>query len=320
MKVYDKLYGKKEIREGVLLDLINSKPVQRLKKVSQLGMPDEYYFKRGYSRYKHSLGVLLLLKHLGASLEEQVAGLLHDVSHTAFSHVVDWIVGDPTKEDYQDKSHLKIIKTSEIPKILSFYGFDWKRVSDITNFSLLEREAPDLCADRIDYALREFEIQDIKINRLVEDLVNFNNEIYFRTFDSADFFARGYVSFQRDHWAGNQARSRYHLLSDILKKAIEEKIITLKDLSLKGDYEIIGLLKKSTNHEIISGLDLLRNGFKIEEVKEGGIVLEKKFRHVDPKILINGTGKRLSEISLDYRVLLDKERENSKISKQILIK
>jgi HD superfamily phosphohydrolase len=32
---------------------------------------------------------MLLVRRLGASLEEQIAALLHDVSHTAFSHVID---------------------------------------------------------------------------------------------------------------------------------------------------------------------------------------------------------------------------------------
>ena len=103
MEIKDRVYGVQKIEENVILDLINSNSLKRLKDISQLGMPDTYLSFPGFSRYEHSLGTMILLKKLGATLEEQVAGLLHDISHTPFSHVIDWVVGDPTKEDYQDK-------------------------------------------------------------------------------------------------------------------------------------------------------------------------------------------------------------------------
>jgi len=50
------------------------------------------------TRFDHSVGVMLLIRKLGAGsspasalLKEQVAALLHDVSHTAFSHVIDYV-------------------------------------------------------------------------------------------------------------------------------------------------------------------------------------------------------------------------------------
>src|SRR4030043_89369 len=156
MKINDTLYGEERINEKVLIELINSNPVQRLKKLNQWGIPEKYYHKKkGFSRYEHSIGVLVLLRKLGADLSEQVAGLLHDVSHTAFSHVGDWVIGDLVKEDYQDKTHISFIRNSEIPSILERNNFSYIQISNIEDFSLLEREAPSLCADRIDYALRD---------------------------------------------------------------------------------------------------------------------------------------------------------------------
>ncbi len=35
---------------------------------------------------------MMLVNRLGGSLEEQIAALLHDVSHTAFSHVIDYVL------------------------------------------------------------------------------------------------------------------------------------------------------------------------------------------------------------------------------------
>lgn len=154
--VLDRIYGITKIDSPVLIELIRSKPVQRLKKISQFGVPDEFYHLKNYSRYEHSLGVMLLLKQLGASEEEQIAGLLHDVSHTAFSHVVDWVIGTGHVEDYQDTQHKDVIASSKITNILKRYGYNPHKIADYHHFPLLERELPIVCADRADYSLREF--------------------------------------------------------------------------------------------------------------------------------------------------------------------
>ena len=89
--IFDKIYGTYKITSPVIIKLLKSSPVQRLKKIAQFGVPDQLYHLKGYSRYDHSVGVFLLLRKLEASELEQIAGLLHDVSHTAFSHVIDYV-------------------------------------------------------------------------------------------------------------------------------------------------------------------------------------------------------------------------------------
>ena len=49
------------------------------------------------TRYEHSVGVMLLARRVGGGLREQVAALLHDVSHTAFSHVIDHVFHDQAR-------------------------------------------------------------------------------------------------------------------------------------------------------------------------------------------------------------------------------
>src|SRR5882672_946575 len=130
MIVGDRTYGKTDITSEVILELINSKPLQRLKGIAQYGIPDVFYHHKNYSRYEHSVGVMLLLRRLGASEEEQIAGLLHDVSHTAFSHVIDWVVGEGGAESYQDEQHEHFIRESEIPRILKKHGYAVERITD----------------------------------------------------------------------------------------------------------------------------------------------------------------------------------------------
>ena len=176
MLIKDNVYGEEEIKEPVLIDLINSKALQRLKGVSQQGLPQDYFYRIIYSRFDHSIGVMILLKRLGAEIEEQIAGLLHDISHTAFSHVIDWVLGDLTKEDYQDNHHLSVIKNSEVPKILEKYGFNYKDIADTESFSLLEKPAPSLCVDRFDYTIRDLKNlgKDGIVKLCVANLENIN--------------------------------------------------------------------------------------------------------------------------------------------------
>ncbi len=318
-RVIDEVYGEEIIKEPVLVELINSKLMQRLKKISQYGIPDEYYHKNNYSRYEHSIGVLILLRRLGADLNEQIAGLLHDISHTAFSHVVDWAIGDSTKEDYQDKNYLNIIENSDIPFILRKYGFNYKNISNLEDFSLLEKEAPSLCADRIDYTLRELFRDGNSIKNFIVNLRNNEGSVVFIDKEVAEKFAYEYLRLQNEHWAGPQAKVRYFILGNVLRRALENKLITVEDLSLYTDEDIIKKLEESFDDVIIQNLNLLKNGLKIEETDNcEGVLIKKKFRYIDPEILIDGEINRVSRLSENYALILEKEKRDSKTEKRYI--
>src|SRR5512139_2939097 len=103
MRYLDSVYGEVDLEESVLLDLMQTQAMQRLRGVLQHGITALIGITRPVTRFDHSLGVMLLVRRLHAraeqnampsqlargSLEEQIAALLHDVSHTAFSHVID---------------------------------------------------------------------------------------------------------------------------------------------------------------------------------------------------------------------------------------
>ena len=313
MNIQDNLYGEMEVTEQVLIDLINCKAMQRLKKISQMGMPDEYYHRKGFSRYEHSVGVMLLLKKLGASLEEQIAGLLHDVSHTAFSHVIDWVIGDPTKESHQDDSFVDYIKKSDIPDILKIHGFDYSFLYDFDKFSLLENEAPNICADRVDYSLREiinFETPE-KFNLILKSLIDHKGTIVFNSLNAAENFSLDYAKCQKEHWAGNEAKARYYILGKILKHALDNNIISFSDF-LKTDYDVIRILIESKNQEILERLSILKNGFVIKPSNsDDGVILQKKFRYVDPFVLKDGSLVLLSNLSKIYKESLEKQKVES---------
>ncbi len=160
----DRIYGKIEIKESIILELIKSPSLQRLKGISQ-GAHAPIFFKilklpfskcRVY-RFEHSLGVFILLKIFGAPLEEQIAGLIHDLSIPVFSHSIDYAIkeGSETEHSFHDKIHEKFVKNTEIPQIIKKFGFKIDYILDDKNFPLKERPLPELCADRIDYSIRD---------------------------------------------------------------------------------------------------------------------------------------------------------------------
>lgn len=314
MKIKDNIYGKFTIYDKVLIELSKNPLLLRLKGVSQYGIPDEYYHHKNYSRYEHSIGVMLLLKKLRATLEEQVAGLLHDVSTMVFSHVVDWVFADggnkESAENYHDTIHKDFIGKSKIPIILKKYGFDCDRLLNEENFGLLERNSPDLCADRVDYALREFKywLKPKIVKECVDGLANLKGEIIFRDKDSAYTFASNYLELQTQHWGGYEAVMRYHLFSNILKHSLKRGIINRNDF-FKEESKIVSKLKRTRDSYIQETLTLLKNK-SLENFKKGlGRKIYKKFRFTDPKILVKGKLVRLSKLESSYKKLIEKHKK-----------
>jgi hypothetical protein len=151
---HDEIYGPVEITEPVLLDLMASAAMSRLKGVYQGGITALLGIAPAFNRFDHSVGVCLLLNRFGAALAEQIAGLLHDISHTAFSHVVDFLYNN-TEQDHHEHLYAATIAGSDVPAILARYGYDWRDFLDESRFPLLEQPLPAICADRLDYFLRD---------------------------------------------------------------------------------------------------------------------------------------------------------------------
>src|SRR3989344_6307050 len=126
MKYADRVYGNFEIEEPAILGLINSETFQRLKDIDQMGYFEPHFHGTAHSRLEHSIGVYLLLKMYGAPLEEQIAGLIHDVSHSAFSHCIDYVLdaGSEKEHNHQDNIFDEFVRTTQIPEIIKKYGFD----------------------------------------------------------------------------------------------------------------------------------------------------------------------------------------------------
>ncbi|WP_291758970.1 HD domain-containing protein [Lysinibacillus sp. UBA5990] len=302
MFIKDALYGEFEI-DGVLEELIQSAPVQRLKGIHQAGAG--YLVNRQWdiTRYEHSLGVMLLIRRYGGSLEEQIAGLLHDVSHTAFSHVVD-VVLENTEEDYHDTILLDVIQPSAIPGILSKYRYDMEKILfDITRWSLLEQPAPELCADRVDYTLRDMfhygEASFEEIQRFLEDVFVYQGKLCVKTIDSAEWFVKTYYQEVIDFFMEPINIYATNKLAHVLRLAVAKGILSMVDFQ-KDDEAVWEQIKASNDEEVQRLLQQLHEKVEvIEDVENFDIHSRQKVRLIDPSVYHHRQLYKASDLS-DY--------------------
>ena len=283
MILKDRVWGEFKVDESPLIDIIKNPEFKRLDKISQFGLPFKYYPLPQFTRHEHSIGVMLLLRKLGAGLEEQTAGLLHDTSHTAFSHLVDWVIGDRKREDFQDNRHIDYLKNSSFREIIENHGFNIDDIASLSKYSLLEMPIPNLCADRVDYAMREFQ-------------------------DWANPSIVGFCSAGLENYNGK----RWQIFSEALKESINKRIIKREDFLL-NDEEVLEKIENCEDRSILAKLKKLRGGLNYSlNCDECDYILRKKFRHIDPCYLENGSIKRLSIEEPEYkRHLLEEKRSNN---------
>ncbi|QNH39353.1 HD domain-containing protein [Bacillus sp. PAMC26543] len=304
MEINDVLYGRHQI-DGVLEELIKSAPVQRLKGVYQGGASFLVNPKWNVTRYEHSIGVMLLIKRLGGTIEEQIAGLLHDVSHTAFSHVIDFVFENEA-EDYHENIFQQVIDQSEIPGILKKHGYD---ADDLllndTRWTLLEQPAPELCADRIDYTLRDmYQYGQITLREaeiFLDCLIVRNGRVFPDSIGTAEWFVRVYYKEVIDFFMNPVNVYGYEYLAQTLKAALQHNVIAAEDL-LKTDQEVLDILHSSENEEVLRLLEKIHPHIQVKEDDfHYDFHRKKKMRLIDPSVFHHNEWITSSSVSENIR-------------------
>ena len=317
LELNNKLYGRYKITEAVLIDLINSKALQRLKGIHQAGAWNLHYsFKKSFTRYDHSLGVMLLLRKFGASIEEQIHGLLHDISHTAFSHVADFVFNKQTSQTYQDGHIGKAYRMQGVNKILTKHGFDPNFILNDKNFPLAEKSLPDLCADRLDYTLQDpigRGLIKVKPKKVLKKLTVYNREFVFKNQAGARQFAELSFYLNKNFLCSPLQVSLYTVMAGALRESLDKNIISKKDLYQTDDF-VLQKIVKSKNAEVLKKLQQIKN-LKIKQVPKSqadfcGI---SKIRTVDPKFIKNGKLIKLTSADKPYK---NKKQAWEKIAKK----
>ncbi|MED1112264.1 HD domain-containing protein [Bacillus paramycoides] len=308
MVISDVIYGEFKV-DQVLEELILSKHAQRLKGIHQAGASYLMNEKWNVTRLDHSVGVMLLIKKLGGSVEEQIAGLLHDVSHTAFSHVIDYVF-DNENESYHEEIFSSVVKNSEIPAILSKHGYRYEDILlDDSKWTLLERSAPELCADRVDYTLRDMytygyisleEAQDF-----LKDLIAVNGKMVLQNIEIAEWFTKTYYKEVIDFFMKPINIYGNDMLAKTLKLALHKKIIHPDDFLLE-DHELISKLQQCKDQEVDALLSKVHPSVEVKEDRTDYDLHQKnKVRLIDPPLLCEGKIVQASVVSEKIRQMSD---------------
>jgi HD superfamily phosphohydrolase len=115
--------------------IIDSYPVQRLRRLRQLAGSEFVYSGANHTRFEHSIGVM----HLAGKLTEnpnlskllseeevqivRIAALLHDVGHGPFSHVFEHLLVKFLNKTHENMTAW-IIRESELQDIITELGYD----------------------------------------------------------------------------------------------------------------------------------------------------------------------------------------------------
>lgn len=319
-QVVDTIFGKIDEQNPVTIKLLNHDVVQRLKHIDQSG-PQIYISNEypHYSRYDHSLGVYALLKLYNVSNEEQMAGLMHDTSHTVFSHLADYILqaqADHT-ESYQDNIHDAYLTKAGLPNFLKQYNLTLDDISPKNpKFTALEQPYPDMNADRIEYnihtALLFNDLQKNDIKQIINALHYENKQWYFTDTTQAKKFAKLSTYYTRNFWGGSQNAAIYSISGTILKYAVKHKIIDLEEFHTGTDLVVMNKLKNSKDPVIQQLLALLvkvEEHYVVSDAKDFDIHFAVKMRGIDPLVSVDNKLKRLSKLSVDFNQDLQSTKE-----------
>lgn len=314
MNIKDTIYGEFDV-EPIFEEIINTKEVQRLKGIHQGGASYLINPKWNVTRYEHSVGTMLFIRLMGGSIEEQIAGLLHDISHTAFSHVIDFALNN-SEEDYHEKIYDNLIESSDIPKILLGNGYDYKDILfNESKWTILEKSAPKLCADRIDYTLRDryhygdMTKEEIKI--FLNNLKIVNGEVVIESTEVSEWFVDNYYKEVIGLFLDPLNVYANNRLAKALSIALELKEITLEDL-LKDDQYVYNLLKKSGSNKVIELIESIHKDVKLKENKLNYNIHQKqKVRVIDPTIILDNKLYKTSEKSEVSKLLTEEAIKKS---------
>lgn len=314
---FETFYGQVQVEEPVLIELIHSPALQRLKSIHQYGVAYYTTHREEYNRYDHSLGVFALLKIKGASIEEQIAGLLHDVSHTAFSHVGDWVFGKEYQEDDYQSAILRLyLAVSGVEEILNRHGYTIEKISPKRNeFTMLEQSLPNLCADRIDYNIQGAFFQNFltkeEAQELFQDLSFIDGKWILSRKDLAEKLTRFSLFMTEDCWgsAVNYLTSRW--LADAILHGIKTGLISWNEFHFGTDQKIWDKLSASFDPLIQNRMQMLthpQDYFRFVDPKLATSFVKFRCRGVDPWLKVGEEVVRLTSLN----PVLEKEFQKTK--------
>ena len=267
-----------------------------------------------YSRFEHSLGVALIVWNFTGDIAQSVSGLLHDISTPVFAHVVDFLHGDYLTQEATEKDTEEFISASfELQEIFRKNGIVTEAVKDYHRYPIADNDSPKLSADRLEYTIGNsinFGVCTVEeAGAFYADLTVGTNEegaskLMFRTAETAKSFAEASLKCSKVY-VSDEDRYAMQFLSELLREAIDRKIIAEEDLYGTEPALIEKLIKDAKLSEEWEHFKNLKNIYSSDKPQKSGKwrQVRAKKRYIDPFVVGGG---RVSEIYPDFN---DKIRE-----------
>lgn len=318
----DPLYGYIEVDYEVIAKLIDTKEVQRLRRILQLSGVSMVFQTAEHSRFTHALGCyqmanLVLQKVTGAAenlsdyekLLFLITALLHDVGHGPYSHAFEAILSVPHEE-----MSARIIECSEteINQTLVKYAINPSDVANIIRhggkYRLIERlTSSELDVDRMDYLPRDAYMTgatygNIDRNRLLRSLIIKDREVYVRA--SGVHSVESYLM-SRYHM---YFQVYYHPVARAYELILENIYKRLKDLIAEGQSveanigEFVRFVEDNTRvKDYIALDDAYINGFIKQLTKANDEVLRTLANALETRKLFKYTDDDQTKVLEKYQ-------------------
>lgn len=231
--------------------LLDTRVVQRLRNVRQLGWTNLVYPGANHTRFEHSLGTYYLASKLAEELAEEerieieIAALLHDIGHGPYSHDVEEVVETYTRRKHNDVKFL--LEDDEIASILDEYSI---RPSTISNHILGRTKLGQIInstldVDRMDYLLRDSYYTGVAYgivdySHLLRNIRFYNDSIvlYYRGLKSAESLLMSRFLMYPSVYNHHVGRIAGAMFVNALDVAISNGEINPFDIQLMDDCEI----------------------------------------------------------------------------------
>lgn len=307
-------WGSVSIDNPALTEMIAHPAMERLKHIDQSGPVTYLGLMPKFSRFEHSIGVLALLQDKAhATFEEQLAGLFHDSSHSAFSHIADHLFHTAHSEhSYQDTIHLNFLHALGVDKNSERFGVTLAALDpDKPEYRALEQSLPDLCADRIEYLLHTASklhyLSTEEITAIVADLQFEQGRWFFQDRVLAEKFAHLSTHFTKEIYASSWNTGIYEVFASILKEALAEGALSKEQICYGSDQAVLEALSTSGSASLQARLKAFQQDptscyHLTMDHNNAELWVTPKFRGVDPWVRSpSGEFQRLTEISETYR-------------------
>ena len=144
--------------------------------------------------------------------------------HSAMSQITFFSTNSAGNPNYHDSLFKDFLEKHGIAQILKHYGLTPKNVApENIHFTMLERELPDLCADRLDYILqgsaRRKTLTRPQVDQIIKSLSYdlLTNHWYFSNQDSARLLAEASLELNKKIFATGWGRMLYQWAAEAIR-------------------------------------------------------------------------------------------------------